>query len=337
MDNVVNQKFIVTGGAGFIGSHLVDLLLENGNQVVALDNLINGSRANIEHHFNNSNFQFLEIDIKNKIENQNFENVNGIFHLAGIGDVIPSINNPEIYMKNNLEGSFNVLQAAEHYSIPRIIYAASSSCYGNAETPTNEEAPIACAHPYAVSKFLAEQLLFKLGEIYRIKVSSACIFNAYGRRFKTTGAYGSVIGVFLKQRLENYPLTIAGNGSQSRDFVHVKDVARAFNEIQLKGKPGNRYNVGSGSTVSIQSLASIIGGQVQYIPDRGGEARNTLADISKIQKEIGWRPQISFEEGCLDMLSNIKDWHDAPFWTMEKIAQEVSKWNDFFEDEKYGV
>ena len=332
----IKKKYIVTGGAGFIGSHLVDLLLKGNNQVIVIDNLSNGSRENIKQHFNNENFEFLEMDIKNKIENQNLENVEAIFHLAGIGDVIPSIKNPEIYIKNNLEGSFNVFQAAIRYSIPKIIYAASSSCYGDAKIPTNESAPNKCAHPYAVSKLLAEELLFQLGEIYKIKISSVCIFNAYGRRFKTSGAYGSVIGVFLKQKLENYPLTIAGDGSQSRDFIHVKDVARAFTEVEKKGKPRNRYNVGSGSMVSIKQLALILGGDIQYIPNRGGEANHTLADISKIKNEIGWEPQISLEEGCLDMVTYIDEWSDAPFWTTERIAVEVNKWNIFFKEDSNG-
>jgi UDP-glucose 4-epimerase len=336
MDKHIQKKYVVTGGAGFIGSHLVDSILEDGHQVIVIDNLSNGNRDNFKQHNENKNFLFLEKDITADIEDDEIFGADAVFHLAGIGDVIPSIADPMLYMKNNFHGSLNVFQTAMKYAIPRIVYAASSSCYGTAEVPTDETAPIKCLHPYAVSKYLAEQMLFQLGDIYRLKVSSVCIFNAYGRRFKTTGAYGSVIGVFLKQKLENYPLTIAGDGNQTRDFVHVKDVARAFRDVNEKGKPGNRYNVGFGVGITINSLAKTIGGEVQSISDRGGEARHTLANISKIENEVGWYPRIAFEDGCLDMLANISDWDTAPFWTTEKINEAVSNWNNYFEADSHG-
>jgi UDP-glucose 4-epimerase len=218
--------------------------------------------------------------------------------------------------------------------IKKIIYAASSSCYGEAIVPTKEDALISTLHPYAVSKYLGEQLLFSMANIYSINVASVCIFNAYGRRFKTSGAYGSVIGVFLRQALSGAPLTIVGTGEQTRDFVHVRDVAEAFYLVAEYGKNLNRYNVGSGKSVTINDLARLISKDVKYIPERGGEAQHTLADIKKIRSDTGWEPKTDFIHGCNEMLDNIEEWRDAPLWTENMIMEEVKTWKQYFTGEE---
>lgn len=326
----MKEKVLVTGGAGFIGSHLVDLLLDLDYEVVCIDNLSNGKVKNIEKHLVNSKFNFIKTDIREELNPEMFQGASYLFHLAGVGDVIPSLINPESYFDINLHGTFKVFNAARIAGVKKIVYAASSSCYGEAEVATNEDALISNLHPYAVSKYLGEQLLFSMAKIYSINVSSVCIFNAYGRRFKTSGAYGSVIGVFLRQALSGSPLTIVGSGDQTRDFVHVRDVAKAFHLVALYGKSLNRYNVGSGEPVSISQLAQVISKDMIYIPERGGEAQNTQADISKIKRDTEWEPKIDFITGCKEMLEHIEEWRDAPLWTAETIKEEVKTWAQYF-------
>ena len=200
--------------------------------------------------------------------------------------------------------------------------------------PTKEDALISTLHPYAVSKYLGEQLMFSMANIYSMNVASVCIFNAYGRRFKTSGAYGSVIGVFLRQALSGAPLTIVGTGEQTRDFVHVRDVAEAFYSVAEYGKNLNRYNVGAGKSVTINDLARLISKDVKYIPDRGGEAQHTLADIKKIRIDTGWEPKTDFISGCNEMLEHIEEWRDAPLWTEDLIMEQVKTWNQYFTGEE---
>jgi len=330
----MNEKVIVTGGAGFIGSHLIDLLLDLNYTVVCIDNLSNGKIKNIEKHLQNPRFNFMESDIRDELNPEIFQEAIYLFHLAGIGDVIPSLLNPEEYFSINLHGTFKVFNAARIAGIKKIVYAASSSCYGEATVPTDENALISNLHPYAVSKYLGEQLLFGMSNIYSIDVASVCIFNAYGRRFKTSGAYGSVIGVFLRQALSGSPLTVVGTGKQTRDFVHVRDVAEAFHLVMQYGKNMNRYNVGSGKSVSINELAQIISKDVKYIPERGGEAQNTLANITKIMSDTGWSPKTDFMAGCKEMLEHIEEWNDAPLWTEETIREQVKTWEQYFIGQK---
>lgn len=330
----MKEKIIVTGGAGFVGSHLVDLLLDLDYQVVCIDNLSNGKIKNIERHLEDIRFNFIENDIRNEIDPKIFQDSVYLFHLAGIGDVIPSLIAPEEYFSINLHGTFKVFNAARMGGIKKIIYAASSSCYGEAIVPTKEDALISTLHPYAVSKYLGEQLLFSMADIYSINVASVCIFNAYGRRFKTSGAYGSVIGVFLRQALSGAPLTIVGTGEQTRDFVHVRDVAEAFYLVAEYGKNLNRYNVGAGKSVTINDLARLISKDVKYIPERGGEAQHTLADITKIRSDTGWEPKTDFILGCNEMLEHIEEWSDAPLWTEDMIMEQVKTWKQYFTGEE---
>ncbi len=321
------KKVIITGGAGFIGSHLTDLLLKKNFKVIVIDNLSGGIINNIKHNLKNKNFIFLKKDInKLKKDDVNFRNVSYVFHLAGSGDIVPSIEKPISYAENNIMGTIKILEACRHNNIKKIIYAASSSCYGLARYPTKETFDISPQYPYAFTKYIGEKSVIHWSKIYGIKYISIRIFNAYGPRVKTTGVYGAVFGVFLKQKLENKKLTVVGDGKQGRDFCYVTDVVNAF-YLAAKSKYYNRiYNVGFGKPNSILKLVKIIGSKIEFIKKRPGEPKYTWANISKIKKELKWEPKISFESGVKKMLDNISDWKNAPLWDRNSINKATKAW-----------
>jgi UDP-glucose 4-epimerase len=318
---------LVTGGAGFIGSHLVDLLLSKGHQVRVLDDLSGGHYENIKHNLKNKNFIFKKKNILFLKKNENiFKDVQYVFHLAGKGDIVPSIENPVDYMDTNVMGTVKVLENCKKLNLIKFIYAASSSCYGLAKTPTKENHPISPLYPYALSKYMGEQACFHWAKVYKIPINSIRIFNAYGTRVKTTGVYGAVFGVFLKQKLKNKPLTIVGNGSQRRDFLYVTDVANAFYLLSKSKYTNNIYNVGADKPVKIMNLAKLLSNKFQFIPRRPSEPDCTWANISKIKNHTGWKPKISFIIGVKKMLENIKDWSNAPLWDVKSINKATKTW-----------
>ena len=243
-----------------------------------------------------------------------------MFHFAGIGDIVPSIERPTEYMATNVQGTVRVLEAARAAGVRKFVYAASSSCYGLAATPTREDHPIAPQYPYALSKYLGEQAALHWHQVYRLPVNSIRIFNAYGTRVRTTGAYGAVFGVFFKQKLAGKPFTVVGDGSQRRDFVYASDVAEAFWRAAMTPRSGEIWNLGAGNPQSVNRLVELIGGPVTYIPKRPGEPEITWADIGKITSELGWQPRIPFEDGVRRMIAEIDKWRDAPLWDAASIA-----------------
>jgi UDP-glucose 4-epimerase len=318
---------VVTGGAGFIGSHMVDLLLDREFEVRVIDNLTGGHRSNLEHRKGNPNLSCHWQDIRElDADSPIFGDAKYVFHFAGIGDIVPSIEKPVEYMDVNVQGTVRVLECARAAKIERFVYAASSSCYGIAATPTDENHPIAPQYPYALSKYQGEQAVFHWHEIYKLPVNSVCIFNAYGPRVRTTGVYGAVFGVFLRQKLAGRPFTVVGDGNQTRDFIFVTDVATAFLAAAETPIVGERYNVGAGNPESINRLVSILGGDVTYVPKRPGEPDCTYANISKIVSMLNWKPKIEFEDGVKLMLRDIERWRDAPLWDPESIARATETW-----------
>ena len=319
---------VVTGGAGFIGSHMVDLLLSEGYQVNVIDNLVSGREQNLEHHKGNPDLRFEKVDIRNLDANHSFfQNANYVFHFAGIGDIVPSIENPALYMDVNVQGTVKVLEAAKSSPyLKKFVYAASSSCYGLAQTPTKETAPTKPEHPYALSKYLGEMACFHWKDVFNIPFNSVRIFNAYGERSRTSGAYGAVIGVFLKQKLENMPLTVVGDGEQKRDFLYVTDVAKAFYAASQTEATGEIYNLGAGNPQSVNYLVKLLNSDVVHIPKRPGEPDCTQADITKIQSELNWQPTITFEEGIQKVLDNIEYWRNAPLWNPDSIEESTKLW-----------
>lgn len=318
---------IVTGGAGFIGSHMVDLLLSKKYQVRVIDDFSGGHKNNLKQHQNNPNLKLERIDIcKLKPTNKIFKKVDYVFHFAGIGDIVPSIESPARYTETNVQGTINVLEASRYFKIKKLVYAASASCYGMTKKLTNENYKINTEHPYALSKYLGEKAVMHWHQVYNLPVNSIRIFNAYGPRVRTTGAYGAVIGVFFKQKIKDKPLTIVGNGKQTRDFVHVTDVVRAFYAAATTKISGRIYNVGTGKPQSVNHLAYIIGGKKITIPDRPGEPKTSSANISKIKRELKWKPLMNFDEGIRQMLKNLNKWKDAPLWTPKKIKKATQVW-----------
>ncbi len=322
------KTVLITGGAGFIGSHTVDKFLNKGFKVKIIDNLSGGREENISHHKRNKNLKVEFKDIRKINNNWSFlKDIKYIIHFAGIGDIVPSINNPKKYISNNFNGTLNLLENIRHLQINKIVYAASSSCYGLAKTPTKENHPIDLQHPYALSKYLGEQVCLNYANSYKMPVNSIRIFNAYGTRSKTSGAYGAVFGVFLKQILSDAPLTIVGDGKQSRDFVYVTDLADAFYKAALSKYEKKIWNVGSSNPQSINYLAKLLNPKkAVFIPDRPGEPRKTHANIDLIKNDLNWLPRTKFETGVKKILSNIDYWKSAPLWTEKKIKKATEEW-----------
>jgi UDP-glucose 4-epimerase len=318
---------VVTGGAGFIGSHMVDLLLDRGYAARVVDNLRGGHRGNLEHRIGNPDLSCHWLDIRTLTpDSPVFEGARYVFHFAGIGDIVPSIEQPIEYMDVNIQGTVRVLECARAAGTEKFIYAASSSCYGLAATPTDETHPIAPQYPYALSKYLGEQTALHWCNVYKLPVNSICIFNAYGPRVRTTGVYGAVLGVFLRQKLAGRPFTVVGDGTQTRDFIYVTDVAAAFLRAAETNIVGQRFNVGAGNPQSINRLVAILGGEVTYVPKRPGEPDCTFANINKIKTQLGWSPKINFEDGVKNMLAEIERWQDAPLWDPASIARATETW-----------
>jgi UDP-glucose 4-epimerase len=318
---------IVTGGAGFIGSHMVDALLAEGAVVRVIDNLVGGREANLAHHAGNSDLIFEQRDIRT-IEPADalFADADYVFHFAGIGDIVPSIDHPGAYLSTNAGGTVNILEAARQGAVKKLVYAASSSCYGLAAVPTREDHPIAPLYPYALSKYLGELEVLHWHAVYGLPVNAIRIFNAYGTRARTSGAYGAVFGVFLRQKLAGAPYTVVGDGSQTRDFLYVTDVAQAFLRVARDAPSGEIYNLGAGDPQSVNRLVELLEGPVVRIPTRPGEPDCTWADIAKITGAVGWRPEISFADGVARILSDIDYWREAPLWDPDSIAAATESW-----------
>jgi len=322
------MRSLVTGGAGFIGSHLVDLLLAKGHEVIVLDNLSTGHRGNIEHLQAEEKFEFHEVDVRHYDSiSEHFEGVDWVFHLAALADIVPSIQQPLGYLRAGVDGTISVLEAARQAEVKKFLYAASSSCYGIPDVyPTPETAEIRPQYPYALAKNLGEQCVVHWGTIYNLPVISLRLFNVYGPRARTTGTYGAVFGVFLAQKLAEKPFTVVGDGNQTRDFTYVSDVVDAFWSAADSLIINEIMNVGSSQTYSINQLVEQLEGEVVHIPKRPGEPDCTFADVTKIEQLLNWSAKVSFEKGVASMLQHIDYWRDAPVWDPHSIEDSTKDW-----------
>jgi UDP-glucose 4-epimerase len=319
---------VVTGGAGFIGSHLVERLLADGHTVRVLDNFSTGRPDNLAHLSGEPRLSLERVDIATepKLESH-LAGTDWVFHLAALADIVPSIEHPVDYHRVNVDGTVAVLEAARRARVGRFVYAASSSCYGLPEVyPTPETAATRPQYPYALSKLLGEQCVLHWSQVYRLPAVSLRLFNVYGPRSRTSGTYGAVFGVFLAQKLKDRPFTVVGNGTQSRDFTFVADVADAFVTAAQSSVVREVFNVGTGAPVSVNRLVELLKGEVVHVPKRPGEPDRTHADIAKIQRELGWRPKVSIEEGVRILLGHIDYWREAPVWTPESIEVATRDW-----------
>lgn len=319
---------LVTGGAGFIGSHIVDRLIAEGHEVRVIDNFSTGRPQNLDHQKNCSQLKLYQKDIRN-IEDIKpiFEGVDYVFHMAALADIVPSIQKPWEYYSSNVLGTYNVVECAKNAGIKKLVYAASSSCYGIPdEFPTKETAEIRPQYPYALTKRLGEETVLHWGQVYGLPVITLRLFNVYGTRSRTSGTYGAVFGVFLAQKLAGKPFTVVGTGEQTRDFTYVTDVADAFYTAARSDIVNETFNVGSGGTYSVNRLCELLGGEIVHIPKRPGEPDCTFANTEKIEKALGWHASVTLEEGVQKILDNIDYWREAPVWTPDTISEATADW-----------
>ena len=322
----MSRKVLVTGGAGFIGSHLVNALVNRDDNIIVLDNFSTGRQKNLDHV--KEKIQIIECDLSQPGKWQDlFKNIDYVFHLAALADIVPSIENPDSYYQSNVNGTFNVLEACRKYQVKKIVYSASSSCYGIPdEYPTKETAEIRPQYPYALTKNLGEQLIMHWCQLYQLPAVSLRFFNVYGPRSRTSGTYGAVFGVFLAQKLADKAFTVVGDGTQTRDFTFVSDVVDAIIAAADSYVSGEIINIGSDNTYSVNRLVELLGGEVVHIPKRPGEPDCTWADTTKAKKLLNWQPKVSLEKGVSILLDNIDYWREAPVWDKNTIAKATKNW-----------
>jgi UDP-glucose 4-epimerase len=323
------MKSLVTGGAGFIGSHLVDALLTKGDDITVLDNFSTGRPENLSHV--KDEIKLVEADLSfYGTWTKYFKGVDRVFHLAALADIVPSIENPDTYYQANVTGTFNVMKACKKFNVGKVVYSASSSCYGIPDVvPTPESAEIRPQYPYALTKFLGEQIVLHWSHVYGVPSVSTRLFNVYGPRSRTSGTYGAVFGVFLAQKLNKKPFTVVGDGTQTRDFTYVEDVTSALLTASESNLKGEIINIGSDNTYSVNRVVALLGGEVVYIPKRPGEPDCTWADISKVKKLLKWSPTVSIDQGIKNLLDNIDYWSKAPVWDPDSISIATKKWFEY--------
>jgi UDP-glucose 4-epimerase len=324
------MNILITGGAGFIGSHVAECLImeKNIKKILIIDHLRDGSIKNIKNIISNKKIKFIKEDIRktNKIKKY-FKNINCVIHLAALSDIVPSIEEPKEYLENNIMGTISVLESMRYYGVKKIIYSASSSCYGSStKVPTSENDSINPMYPYAFSKYAGEMVIKHWSQVYGINFISLRLFNVYGTRSRTHGAYGAALGVFLRQKISNKPLTIVGSGKQKRDFVYVKDVAEAFKKSVFSKVKNQIFNIGSSNPKTVNQLASLISNKKVFIPKRPGEPDITYANIKKANKKLNWFPRVKFEEGVKILLKDINYWKNATLWDKDKIYKATKLW-----------
>ena len=322
------RKALVTGGAGFIGSHIVEKLLDEEHEVIVIDNFSTGRPQNLAHLADNPRLTVHQCNIVNAgALDGKFDGIDWVFHMAALADIVPSMQNPMEYFRANVDGTANVLEAARVAGIKRFVYAASSSCYGIPDFyPTSETAEMRPQYPYALTKRLGEELVLHWAQVYDMPAMAIRMFNVYGPRSRTSGTYGAVFGVFLAQKLAGEPFTVVGDGTQTRDFTYVSDVADAFITAAESDVVGETMNVGSDNTYSVNRLVELLGGEVTYVPKRPGEPDCTFADTARIKKLLGWSAKVSLEEGVGILLDNIDYWREAPVWTPDSIEVATKDW-----------
>ena len=300
------MRCLITGGAGFIGSNLADQLVKLGHNVHILDNLSLGKLSNLEQIQNKIQFNKVNICENEKELEKYFSNIDWVFHLAGLVNTEESIRNPKDFFNTNVNGTKNILKAAKNANVKKFIYSASASCYGEVKKyPINENVETDPKNPYAETKLIGEQQVINWSKNFSPPAVSLRFFNVYGPRSISKKGYGAVFSIFLSQKISKEPLTIVGDGNQTRDFVYVNDVVEAMISAAKSKRESSIYNVGTGKEVTINKIANIIGGKKVFLPKRPQEIERSVADISKIKSELDWKPKIQIEEGLKILLNNI--------------------------------
>lgn len=295
------MKALVTGGAGFIGSTLVDMLIEDGHEVTVIDN--ESADCNEQFYYNpiakNYKLDICDYEATREL----YTGIDVVFHLAAESRIGPCIEDPVRAVKTNTLGTGIVLQCAREGGVKRVVYSSTSACYGLKNAPPMVETmPLDCLNPYSFTKIAGEELCKMYSMMFGLETVIFRYFNVYGERQPIRGQYAPVIGVFLRMKSDGEVLTVVGDGEQRRDFVHVRDVARAnllaagFVAPQSGWEWGQIYNIGSGVNHSMNEIASMVGGNMCHIPPRIGEARHTLSDSTKAHKDFGWVPTVHIRE-----------------------------------------
>jgi UDP-glucose 4-epimerase len=324
----------VTGGAGFIGSHLVERLLAEGHPVLAVDDLSTGRLENFEAATRSGgSVELVELDVADHDRMAPLLRAGDrVFHLAALADIVPSIQQPLQYHRANVDGTASVVEAARLAGAARLVYAASSSCYGIPdEYPTAEDAPLRPQYPYALTKAVGEQYVLHWAQVYGLPALALRLFNVYGPRSRTSGTYGAVFGVFLAQKLAGKPFTVVGDGEQARDFTFVTDVVDAFVRAAASSVSGRALNVGSGKPTTVNRLVELLGPEagVVHVPKRPGEPDVTQADARAAHEAIGWGARVPIEEGVGQLLVHAEYWRNAPVWDEDSIREATSDWFKF--------
>lgn len=295
--------YLVTGGAGYIGASVVQLIRSEGHAVRVIDNLVNGIPERLP-----ADVEFMKADIRDKeAVSRAVQGVTGIFHLAALPRVAYSIEHPVEVHEVNTMGTLNILEAARLEGVKRVVFSSTSAIYGNAkQLPIDEMAPIQPLNPYALSKYISELNIKQYSDLYQLEAVSLRYFNAYGPHMKEGGAYATVVSAFLACRRMNKPFTIYGTGEQSRDFVHVEDIARA-NWLAMQSSSvgkGEVINIGSGTSATVLQIADWMDNGLEriYEPSRAGDAMHTLASNERAKQLLGWEPKISLETGIQQAL-----------------------------------
>lgn len=299
------MKCIVTGGAGFIGSHIVDRLIELNSEVIVIDNESSNSHEQFYHNQNASYYKYdiAEYDLIRPL----FDDVDYVFHLAAESRIQPAIQNPLLCVRTNVTGTATILQCAREANVKRVIYSSTSSAYGRKnEPPLVETMPEDCLNPYSVAKVSGEKLCKMYTDLFGLETVTFRYFNVYGKREPTKGQYAPVVGLFLRQKKAQQPLTIVGDGLQRRDFTHVSDVVNA--NIKAMGPipislMGTVFNIGTGKNHSVLELAEMISDSVEFIPPRIGESRVTLANNDKAREILKWEPMRKLEDYIKDQIN----------------------------------
>ncbi len=319
------MRAIVTGAAGFVGSHLVEHLIQANWEVIALDrHTRNWGTLPVE-------YVRCDLEDAHSVGQLKLE-ADVVCHLAGYGEMLGALRDPAAYLQANVIGTAAALELARAVGAKRFVYAASSSCYGaRPPVPTAEDAPIDLGHPYALSKYLGEQAAFHWARVYGLEVNSLRLFTAYGPRMRKSDALGPVLNIFLAQKAHGVPLTIVGDGTQGRDFVHARDVAEAFYLAAAAPVHGQIWNVGSGETQTIDHIADLIGGPTVRIPERHGDPHTARADITRIRRDLVWTPKVSFPDGLRELLADWGAWQNAPVWTPDVMVRETAQWQALLE------
>ncbi len=301
------MKYIVTGGAGFIGSHIVDRLVSEGNEVVVIDD---ESSESHDQFYHNDSAKYYQYDIANhKVWlTALFEDVDTVFHLAAESRIQPAILNPLKAVETNVLGTCSVLQAARENNVRRVVYSSTSSAYGFNSIPNEETQNDDCLNPYSVSKVSGEKLCKMYYDLFGVETITFRYFNVYGERQPLRGQYAPVIGKFLRQKKNNEPLTIVPDGEQRRDFTHVSDVVGAnilASKVNLGTDYGGVYNIGTGKNYSINEVADMISDKKVFIEKRPGEIRASLSNINKAKSVLNWEPKVKLKKWIENQLETL--------------------------------